>query len=67
MSASAPYCQYLPAKERSFFMHMPIDPATIAIRAQNVTLSLGTRDDLGRPKTSTADAKTAFMAHLKAK
>ena len=31
------------------------------------TLSLGTRDDLGRPKTSTADAKTAFMAHLKAK
>ncbi|EXS71483.1 ABC transporter ATP-binding protein [Sphingobium sp. Ant17] len=25
-------------------MHMPIDPATIAIRAQNVTLSLGTRD-----------------------
>ena len=31
------------------------------------TLSLGTRDDLGRPKTSTADAKTAFMAHLGAK
>ena len=25
-------------------MHMPIDPATIAIRAHNVTLSLGTRD-----------------------
>ena len=25
-------------------MHMPIDPATIAIRARNVTLSLGTRD-----------------------
>jgi len=25
-------------------MHMPFDPATIAIRAQNVTLSLGTRD-----------------------
>lgn len=25
-------------------MHRPIDPATIAIRAQNVTLSLGTRD-----------------------
>ncbi len=25
-------------------MHSPIDPATIAIRAQNVTLQLGTRD-----------------------
>ncbi|KFL47109.1 ABC-type transport system ATPase component [Sphingobium sp. ba1] len=44
ISANAPYCDNLPAKERSFFMHMPIDPATIAIRAQNVTLSLGTRD-----------------------
>lgn len=43
-SASAPYCKNLPAKERSFFMHMPIDPATIAIRARNVTLSLGTSD-----------------------
>ena len=29
-----------------------------------VALSLGTRDDLGRPKTSTADAKAAFMKHL---
>ena len=28
------------------------------------SLSLGTRDDLGRPKTSTADAKAAFMGHL---
>ena len=25
-------------------MHSPIDPATIAIRAENVTLQLGTRD-----------------------
>ena len=32
-----------------------------------VSLSLGTREDLGRPKTSTADAKAAFMAHLAAK
>jgi phosphonopyruvate decarboxylase len=29
-------------------------------------LSLGTRDDLGRPKKSTNDAKAAFMGHLAA-
>ena len=32
-----------------------------------VSISLGTRDDLGRPKTTTAEAKAAFMAHLAAK
>jgi len=30
-----------------------------------VALALGTRTDLGRPKTSTADAKKAFMGYLR--
>jgi putative ABC transport system ATP-binding protein len=41
-SSSIPYRNILPAKERPFLMHMPTNPADIAIRARNVTLSLGT-------------------------
>jgi putative ABC transport system ATP-binding protein len=40
-SSNIPYRNILPAKESPFFMHMPTHPADIAIRARNVTLSLG--------------------------
>src|SRR3546814_18230206 len=43
-SNGAPYTQVLLTKDCPIFMHAPADTDTIAIRARNVTLSLGTRE-----------------------
>src|SRR3546814_21119788 len=40
----APYTQVLLTKDCPIFMHAPADTDPIAIRARNVTLSLGTRE-----------------------
>ena len=49
-------------------MHMHMSTCCTCTQAGpafvEVSLALGTRTDLGRPKTSTADAKRAFMSFL---
>src|SRR3546814_15688314 len=47
-SNGAPYTQVLLTKDCPIFMHAPADTDTIAIRARNDTLSLGTRDAPGK-------------------